>query len=154
MTALDHIGLSVADLHGQARWYERALGLRALPPLGSTAAGIRTQYLVDPDEGWAIELVERTGSQPGLQATSPAEAIMTRGYGHICLRVKELDALYEHLLEAGARAISPPGASPMSGLPIAFVADPEGNLLELIARPSPLQREARPPSAGDDAAML
>jgi len=138
MTALDHIGLSVGDLDGQAAWYTAALGLRALPPLVSEAAGIRTQYLVAPDGQWAIELLERAGSRPGLQAASPSEAILTRGYGHLCVRVDDVDAAWARLLGVGARAVTDPGPSPMSGLPIAYVADPEGNLIELIERPEPL----------------
>ena len=158
MTTLDHVGLSVGALDAQAAWYEHALRLRALPPLENAAAGIRTQYLVDPDGGWALELLERAGSHPGLQAGSPSEAILTRGYGHVCLRVDDVDAGYARLLEAGAVGIAPPGASPMSGLWLAFVADPEGNLIELIARPAPLGSSAgrsglaadEPHQPGDD----
>ncbi|MFT4212057.1 MAG: VOC family protein [Microbacterium sp.] len=137
MTELDHVGLSVGDLDAQSVWYAQALGLTALPPLANPALGVRTQYLVDAD-GWALELLERAGSAPGLQATSPSDAILTRGYGHICLRVADVDAAYGRLLDAGAAPIAPPGASPMSGLRLAFVADPEGNLIELLARPEPL----------------
>ncbi len=137
MPALDHIGLSVGDLDAQASWYAAALGMTALPPLGNEALGVRTQYLVAAD-GWAIELLERTGSVPGLQAKNPSDAILTRGYGHLCLRVADVDATFASLLAAGAVPIAAPGASPMSGLRLAFVADPEGNLIEVLGRPEPL----------------
>lgn len=138
MTALDHVGLSVGDLDAQADWYVRVLGLRALPPLSALQAGMRTQYLVDPDDGWALELLERAGSVPGERATSPGESLLTHGYGHVCLRVADVASRFAAVVDAGASAIAPPGPSPMSGLPVAFVADPEGNLIELIQRAAPL----------------
>ncbi|GAA5026759.1 VOC family protein [Microbacterium fluvii] len=138
MTALDHVGLSVADLDAQAAWYADALGLVPTPAMSNPAIGVRTQYLVDPEDGWAIELLERVGSNPGLQASSPTEAILTRGYGHLCLRVADVAARFAALVAGGARVISAPGPSPMSGLILAYVADPEGNLIEVIERPVPL----------------
>lgn len=138
MPALDHIGLSVADLDAQAAWYADALGLTLLPQATNPALGVRARYLLDTEHGWALELLERVGSRPGLHATNPSDAILTRGYGHVCLRVDDVDAVYAELTAAGAAAIAAPGASPLSGLRLAFVADPEGNLIELISRPRPL----------------
>lgn len=137
MTALDHIGLSVRDLEAQAEWYSRALGLTPLEPGGIPAIGLRVVFLVDPDDGWALELLHRPGSQPGLQAVTAPEAVLTQGYGHICLRVTDVDALYERLIAAGASPIMPPGESPVSGVRMAFVADPEGHFIEMLDRPGP-----------------
>ena len=137
MTALDHIGLSVADLDAQAEWYSRALGLEQLEPGGIPAVGLRVVFLVDPDEGWAIELLSRPGSQHPPLATSAPEHVLTQGYGHICLRVSDVDELYGRLIAAGASSIMPPSESPVSGVRMAFVADPEGNFLEMLDRPGP-----------------
>ena len=43
-------------------------------------------------------------------------------------------ATYDGLLAAGAASRMPPGPSPEPGVRIAFVADPEGNLIELLDR--------------------
>lgn len=137
MTALDHIGLSVADLDAQAAWYEQALGLLPLEPGGIPAIGLRVVFLVDPDEGWALELLHREGSEhPPLAASAP-EHVLTQGYGHICLRVHNVDEVYARLIAAGATSIMPPGDSPVSGVRMAFVADPEGNFIEMLDRPGP-----------------
>ncbi|MFV0372967.1 VOC family protein [Microbacterium sp.] len=144
MTALDHVGVSVGDLDAQAAWYVGALGLLALPPTVKPDAGMRTQFLVDPVDGWALELLERQGSQPQVRAQSPADSMRVHGYGHLCLRVDDVATHYAALVAAGAGEITPPGPSPMSGLPVAFVADPEGNLIELIQRPAPLSRATCP----------
>ena len=137
MTALDHIGLSVADLDAQADWYSRALGLEQLEPGGIPAVGLRVVFLVDPEHKWALELLNRPGSQPKPRATSAPEHVLSQGYGHICLRVDDVDALYGRLIAAGATSIMEPGESPVSGVRMAFVADPEGNFIEMLDRPGP-----------------
>lgn len=137
MTALDHIGLSVADLDAQAEWYSSALGLERREPGGIPAVGLRVVFLVDPEEGWAIELLHRPGSEHPPLATSAPEHVLTQGYGHICLRVADVDGLHDRLVAAGAASILPPGESPVSGVRMAFVADPEGNFIEMLDRPGP-----------------
>lgn len=137
MTQLDHVGLSVADLDAQAEWYSRALGLEQREPGAIAAVGLRVVFLVHPEHEWAIELLNRPGSQhPPLARTAP-EHILTQGYGHLCLRVDDVDVLYDRVIAAGAAPIQPPGASPVSGVRMAFVADPEGNLIEMLDRPGP-----------------
>lgn len=135
MTVLDHVGLSVGDLDAQTEWYARALGLVPLEPGGIPAVELRVVFLVDPDEGWAIELLHRPGSQPKPRATSAPEHVLSQGYGHICLRVTDVDATYAALIAAGATSILEPAESPVSGVRMAFVADPEGNLIEMLDRP-------------------
>lgn len=137
MSALDHVGLSVADLEAQTEWYSRALGLEPLEPGGIPSINLRVVFLVSADRSWALELLHRPGSQPGLRAASAPEAVLTQGYGHICLRVSDVDATYRQLLAEGASPVMPPGASPVSGVRLAFVADPEGNLIEMLDRPGP-----------------
>lgn len=137
MTVIDHVGLSVADLDSQAEWYSRALGLEQLEPGGIPAVGLKVVFLVHPAHKWAIELLHRPGSQPKPRATSAPEHVLTQGYGHICLRVDDVDATYEKLISAGATSIMAPGESPVSGVRMAFVADPEGNFIEMLDRPGP-----------------
>lgn len=137
MTQLDHVGLSVADLDAQADWYSRALGLEQLEPGGIAAVGLRVVFLVDPEHKWALELLNRPGSQPKPRATSAPEHVLSQGYGHICLRVDDVDAQYERLMAAGATSIMAPGESPVSGVRMAFVSDPEGNFIEMLDRPGP-----------------
>lgn len=137
MTTLDHVGLSVADLDAQRDWYAAALGLEALEPGGVAEIGLRVVFLVDSARTWALELLHRPGSAPGLRAASAPEAVLTQGFGHICLRVEDVDATFAGLVAAGAAPVMAPGASPVSGVRMAFVADPEGNLIEMLDRPGP-----------------
>src|SRR5918996_568158 len=102
----DHVGLNVADLAAMVAWYAEALDLKvefefALPEFAFTGA-----MLISP-EGYRVELLHRDGSSPGLQAGSPVDAALTRGYSHFALDV----------------------------------ADPEGNLIELLDRTAALTPE-------------
>jgi catechol 2,3-dioxygenase-like lactoylglutathione lyase family enzyme len=128
---LHHVGLSVGDLDAATAWYERALGyvvdFRAQTPTMSVAMG----HLPD---GTGFELLDRTGSVAGAQRLQPDEALLTRGFGHIALQVDDLDETYARLLDAGAEQVWPPRQSPEPGVSMSFVHDPEGNLIELIAR--------------------
>jgi len=138
MTHLDHVGLSVADLDAQSAWYAAALGLTVSTPFEMPSLGIRGVFVVDPDEHWAIELLRRDGSQPGLRAPDAPTALLTQGYGHICLRVADVDAVYDRLLSVGATARMSPRLAPEAGVRMAFVADPEGHLIELLDRAGPV----------------
>jgi lactoylglutathione lyase len=133
----DHVGLSVADLDAQAAWYCAAFDLTESTPFEVAALGLRGTFVIG-EPGLAIELLERTGSVPGIQASDQAEALLTRGYGHICLRVEDVDKLHARLLAAGALERMAPQASPEPGVRMSFVADPEGNLIELLDRAYPV----------------
>ena len=70
----------------------------------------------------------------GLQAATPVEAALTRGYGHFALDVPAVDVAYADLITAGATDRMSPRPSPEPGVRMAYVADPEGNLIELLDR--------------------
>jgi lactoylglutathione lyase len=138
----DHVGLTVADLDAAVGWYRRALGLVVHFEFAFDTFEFRAAMLIGPT-GYRLELLERAGSAPGPAAANPIEAAAVRGYGHICLDVHDVDTAYAALLEAGAGERMSPRASPEAGVRMAFVADPEGNLIELIDRTA---AAGRPPS--------
>ena len=134
----DHIGLSVGDLDAQVAWYSEGFGLRQANPFEIPPLGIRGSFLVG-EGGFALEILEREGSAPGLQAPDQATALLTRGYGHICLRVEDVDATFARLLALGAGIRMSPQPAPEPGVRMCFVSDPEGNLIELIDRKHPVR---------------
>ena len=129
----DHVGISVADLETARDWYCRALELSVETEFAVTGTDLRGTMLRH-DSGYRIELLHRPGSQPGLAPDSPLAAAGTRGYGHMCLCVPDVDAEYARLIAAGATMRMPPSPSPRKGARVAFLADPEGNLIELLDR--------------------
>jgi catechol 2,3-dioxygenase-like lactoylglutathione lyase family enzyme len=129
---LDHAGLSVASLDGAVAFYADAFGFAGefefeLPD------GIRG-VMLRLDSGGRLELFERRGSSGGLRADDPLAALATRGYGHFAVCAPDIDSLYARAVDAGAVGKVAPRPSPEPGVRFAFLADPEGNLVELVER--------------------
>ena len=68
------------------------------------------------------------------QASARAPSRLPDGYGHVAFDVTDLDAAYDRAVVLGARPVMPPCPSPETGVRMAFVADLEGNLIELLHR--------------------
>lgn len=130
---IDHVGLNVANLAAAETWYCSAFTMTRELALRIDVIELDIVMLID-SHGQRLELLSRPGSEPGLRAANPAEAILTEGYGHIAFDVEGVDAVYERLLELGARSVMAPQPSPERNVRMAFVLDPEGNLVELLDR--------------------
>jgi glyoxylase I family protein len=130
---VDHVGLSVGDLDAACEFYSRAFGFAAEFEFALAPHPIRG-LVMRHDSGMRLELFEREGSARGIQGATPIEALATRGYGHFALSAPDIGPVYEGALAAGASAIVEPSPSPEPGVRFAFVADPEGNLVELVER--------------------
>ena len=131
----DHVGLTVADLAAEASWFCDVFGLVPELTLRVEELGLSIEMLVHPDYGYRLELLHRPGSAAAGKPGTPAEAALREGYGHVAFDVADLDAGYDRAVARGARPVMPPGPSPEAGVRMAFVADPEGNLIELMHRP-------------------
>ncbi|WP_328843283.1 VOC family protein [Streptomyces sp. NBC_00258] len=72
------------------------------------------------------------GSHPLSHADAfAATAVQT--FTHLALQVPDLDGAFARLTQdGGAAAVSRPAPGASEGMRYAYVADPEGNLLELI----------------------
>ena len=139
MTArLDHVGLAVADLGAAAAWYCDVFGLEPELSLRVDAIDLSIEMLIHPAFGYRVELLHRPGTGDGTSAgakpANPAVAALRAGYGHVAFAVADLDAAYDHAVAHGARPVMPPCPAPEPGVRMAFVADPEGNLVELLDR--------------------
>ncbi|MEV6346203.1 VOC family protein [Actinoplanes sp. NPDC051851] len=131
---LDHVGLNVTDLDAAEKWYSEAFGLRAERRLRVDAFDLDIVMLISDEHGYRFELLHRPGGTTGLRAGTPPEAALTHGYGHAAFDVPDLHGAYQRLLDLGATSVMPPVQSPEKGVHMAWVADPEGNLLELLDR--------------------
>lgn len=133
----DHVGLSVTDLDGMADWYSNAFGWTItggfeVPPIQLTG-----KFVVGPD-GVAIELLKREGSVRPVSFDSVPTMAGNQGFGHIALRVLDVDALHDRLVSLGATSIMSPRPAPVPDSRMAYVADPEGNFIELLTRKGPV----------------
>ncbi|KAF4331913.1 glyoxalase-like domain protein [Fusarium beomiforme] len=86
-----------------------------------------------------IELVQNADSTRQQLPKDPMDASKVQGYFHWALMVGDLDGFFAYITESstGARAISPPAPDDFGvGGKYAYVADPEGNLIELLSAPT------------------
>jgi glyoxylase I family protein len=132
---LDHVGLAVRDLAAAVDWYRAAFGYDHELSLRVEPIDLDIVMLRHPTHGDRLELLHRPGSAAGPRPASPAEAALSEAYGHIAFDVADLDGTYAAAVGLGARPVLAPQPSPEAGVRMAFVADPEGNLVELLSRP-------------------
>jgi glyoxylase I family protein len=147
MGGIDHVGLNVTDLGRAVEFWCGRLGMRLLGRVTETGPDIAALIGedsveieiadLDAGDGRIIELIHyiRPASQP-VRARSGDP-----GSCHIALRVDDLDAALERIQGSQARQISrlpvvlqDPGGA-WDGVACCYIADPDGNIIELVQRP-------------------
>jgi catechol 2,3-dioxygenase-like lactoylglutathione lyase family enzyme len=131
---LDHIGLSVAGLAAAEAWYTTAFGLRTETRLRVEPVNLDIVMLISDEHGYRLELLHRPGGAPAPRPHTAAAAVLRHGFGHAAFGVPDVPSAFRRLLDLGAEPIMHPGPAPEDGVTMAYVADPEGNLLELLDR--------------------
>jgi catechol 2,3-dioxygenase-like lactoylglutathione lyase family enzyme len=132
--SIDHVGIDVADLPAQIDFYRRAFDLEIELEGDVPEYNFRAAMLVSPT-GWHLELFKRDGACSRPVPDDPDGQHDVLGLGHVCLSVTDLDAALDRLVSVGAVTRLPP--IPYPGVPkwrLAYLADPEGNLIELLSR--------------------
>ena len=121
-----HVATRTKDLDSAIKFYEQ-LGLHEARRSELTK-GKATLVFMEPEAGnFAIELVYNWGKDEPYDGGAR--------FGHFAFDVEDLDAAYTELVAAGATDVGrPPKALEGAGPRIAFVADPDGNWIELIER--------------------
>jgi lactoylglutathione lyase len=133
-----HVGVSVSDLERSLAWYGEVLGFKPGYAFEVPQAGLRGRFAVNED-GVSIELIEKSGARPGALLSedgrpNPIVANGVLGYNHFALAVSDLDGTYARIIAAGGREVWDPRPSPEPGVRMAYLADPDGNLVELIEK--------------------
>jgi lactoylglutathione lyase len=119
-----HAATRTRDLHAAIRFYEM-LGMRLDHTSELTKNKATLAFMVPPEDNFAIELVYNWGKD------SPYEG--GERFGHFAWLVDDLDVTYRRLVEGGAQEVGrTPAPLQGEGQRIAFVADPDGNWIELI----------------------
>jgi catechol 2,3-dioxygenase-like lactoylglutathione lyase family enzyme len=139
---LAHVNLVARDWERLAAFYERVFGCtRVLPErdlsgpwleagTGVQGARIRGVHLRLPGgEGPTIEVFTYHPALDSLP-TAPNRP----GWGHVAFAVEDVAAVRAAVLEAGGSALGAPITTEIEGageITFAYVADPEGNVIEL-----------------------
>ncbi|MGD0771341.1 MAG: VOC family protein [Candidatus Solibacter sp.] len=125
VTGIEHVAIASPDPLRLASWYVEHLDF----VINFQPAQSRTVFIKAAD-GSMIEIIE---SAP---ATAPAEGMNAAGLRHLALTVADFAGTYARLKEEGVRFLTE--AQTTHGNSLVFFTDPDGNILHLLHRETPL----------------
>ena len=122
---LDHVMLWVMDLNRSLAFYRDTLGMQVLRQVDYEAGQFTNVFLsFDANTESSLELTYN------WQQTEAYEK--GRVFGHLALMVDDVHATVAALEQAGVRIKTPPKQMVHGTRTIAFVLDPDDNLIELL----------------------
>ena len=119
---IEHTAIAARDVERLAAFYVETLGFE-INYRGKTA------IFVKASDGSMIEIIPAEGELT-------AATLKTPGLRHLALSVADFEAECERLTAAGIAFLDPPLVK--GGNKVVFFRDPEGNILHLIERATPL----------------
>jgi len=132
----DHVALSVASIAISRRFYADVLGFVIEEDSFALPAHEIDGLILLNAQGVRIELFQRKGSTPG-RVGHPTDSALTHGYFQFALGVADIHATFGRVVAAGAKPVLSPRVAPDGRALFAFIADPDGNLIEFLQRPEP-----------------
>lgn len=119
---IEHTAIASSSAAALADWYVDVLGFE----VNYRSANA---IFVKAPNGTMIEIIHAEGDRP-------ANAMKTPGIRHMALTVTDFDAAYQRLREKNVSFLGEPQES--KGTRVVFFSDPEGNILHLLNRATPL----------------
>jgi catechol 2,3-dioxygenase-like lactoylglutathione lyase family enzyme len=132
---VDHAGVSVADLAVSERFYRELLGFDIVEDRFAFPEHDLKGVVLTNTRGARVELFERLGSQSAGRQHQ-IESTRRQGWFQFALAVPDIHRSYDALLAAGVQPSLPPSTAPDGVSLVAFLLDPDGNLVELLQRPA------------------
>ena len=135
-TAIDHVGIAVADLDAAKAFYRDTFGMETVHEETNEEQGVREAMVAVGDTGSCIQLLAP------LDATSTIAKFLDRhgpGLQQLAYRVTDLEAVSTVLRERGVRLLYDVGRRGTAGSLVNFVhpKDAGGVLVELV-EPAPI----------------
>ncbi|HTX36062.1 MAG TPA: VOC family protein [Bryobacteraceae bacterium] len=125
VTGIEHTAIASPDPLRLAQWYVDVLGFR----INYRSKNSRTVFVKSQD-GSMIEIIEAGRAAEG------AFHLNDPGLRHLALTVEDFAAACRALGEHGVRFLAEPATH--GGNSLVFFADPDGNILHLLHRETPL----------------
>ncbi|MBI2688373.1 MAG: VOC family protein [Acidobacteria bacterium] len=119
---IEHTAIAAADIVTLADWYVQMLGFE-INYKSPNAIFVRAE------NGTMLEIIHGEGARP-------ANTMKTPGIRHLALTVDDFDAAFVRLTARGVHFLTEPLEN--KGNRVVFFADPEGNILHLLQRATPL----------------
>jgi methylmalonyl-CoA/ethylmalonyl-CoA epimerase len=130
-TAIDHVGIAVADLDEAVELYRRAFGMRVVHEEVNEEQGVREVMLAVGDSGSCVQLLAP------LRPDSPIGKFLDRrgpGIQQVAYRVDDVAAASSAIRQAGLRTLYTEPKRGTAGSRVNFVhpKDAGGVLIELV----------------------
>lgn len=121
--SIEHVAIYARDSKLLAEWYVDTLGFEIVVAKNGN-------YFIKAEDKSMIEVCS-------AKEETPKFGDKARGIRHIALVVDDFEGAVDKLRKENVQVVIEPKISE-SGIKTIFFEDPEGNLLHLICRPSPL----------------
>lgn len=125
VTGIEHTAIASPDPERLAQWYVDTLGFT----INYRSTNSRTVFLKATD-GSMIEVIE------AARPSDAPPAMSDPGLRHLALTVGDFVAACQRLKERGVTFLADPVSK--GGNSLVFFADPDGNILHLLHRETPL----------------
>lgn len=126
MFQLHHVTLSVSDAERVSQWYVDTLEFVVSDRFTLTRPnGSQVQVVRIETPGLQMNVSEFDGS------VAPNRTVDEQGWRHLAFQVDNVDQTYQRLQAEGVEFLTDPFTYEPPGCRIAFLKDPEGNILEL-----------------------
>ena len=122
-TGIDHPALAADDVVTLTQWYCDVLGYEVY------AKTDKPVFIIKAPDGTFIEMM------PKDDTARPERAICTPGWSHLALRVSDMDTAIAALDKFGV-AWTGAEFEAIGGGRIRNLTDPEGNLIQIVQRPT------------------
>ncbi|MEO1160304.1 MAG: VOC family protein [Pseudomonadota bacterium] len=135
LTRFDHMSLNVADFDGAVEWYRTRLGLEVEVSWKVSALDGKQLAYLTLDGTRVLEIVAADPNGTGLRRPATFGQHFGRtGYGHLCFATDSVDDTMAALEARGATVFVTAETYPLDGTEferrVAFITDPEGNVVE------------------------
>lgn len=128
-----HVALRVADYQGIVKWYQEKLDFRLIHewPFGD----LQLAYLAPAnDDNFWVEILGGGETGPTNAYRDLNESLHPSGYHHFCIDVDNVDFTLMELRKRGVTVVGEAFDLAIIGKRLAFLSDPDGNLIELAER--------------------
>ncbi len=136
-SAVNHVGIAVCDLAGMTDFYRDLLGMRVAEEITFDGPQAEALLGIPGAAGRIVKLraanvrVELFAfSHPRPAAGKAERPVSDFGINHLCLQVESMEDDHRRLVAAGIRFHCDP--IDVGHAKVAYVRDPEGNVVELI----------------------
>ena len=135
LTRFDHMSLNVADFDASVEWYRSTLGLEVEVSWKVSALDGKQLAYLTLNGIRVLEIVATDANGTGLRrADTFGQHFGRTGYGHLCFATDSVDETMAMLEARGVSAFVKAETYPLDGTEyerrVAFIHDPEGNVIE------------------------